>query len=145
MVFSKDVKLTENIKETIMALRYEENFVLHEVANLKIEKPIFTTYKTFSMRKDSHPETSIAFMSPKNNYRKISFEILDQVKIGGGRYFKRFELNSVLLKYCMYAEKFILKKYDDDNNKHNEEWGISSEVSVEDKKYHNQSGRGNWG
>lgn len=47
-------------------------------------------------------------MSPKSYYRKLYFEILDQAELG---YCERFELNNADLKYCMYAENCILKKY----------------------------------
>lgn len=139
MVFSEAVKLIENGRETIMALRDEENFemIFNEVTSdaekLKIEEPKLPRKRNLSMRKDSRPETASAFISPKKYYRKIFFEILDQAEMG---YRERFELNNADLKYCMYAEKFILKKYDEDNDMGDEEGSTSSEESVGDKKEH---------
>lgn len=98
-----------------------------------IDEPVLPRKRNLFIRKDSHPECFLAFTSTKNYHRKIFFEILDEVEDG---YRERFELNNAYLKYCIYAEKFNLKKYGENNDRRDEERAISSEESVEDKKNH---------
>lgn len=145
MYFSDAIKLIQGGKETIIALRSDDKVktlieeIISDGKSLELDEPKIPRKRNLSTRKDDRPETATVFINSQAYFTKMYFEILDATRQG---YEDRFEFANFDLIYCMYAEKFLLRKYDqetcstdgeenNDDEENNEDGTILNEEKIE--------------